>query len=276
MVAELVGIERGTDGERKDLARVHILHHHRAAERLRGFHFVVEGALGHELDVFVDGELEVAARFRLALGGTKHLAPRIHGRVHQPRLPVQVAIEFFFKTAEPVVVDAHVAQHLRGNLAVGIKALELLLKIDALHIQGLHGGRHLRRDAARDPGEVVPCVQARGNLVLRGQPIFRIGVHQRGQCARGGRLVGNLGRVGVNGVGQNRHSQLAQVAIVEDAAARSHFKGALLLFLGALHELLMAHDLQPEQAARNGAGPEQKEEADDPEARSLKRQSPFG
>jgi hypothetical protein len=38
----------------------------------------------------------------------------------------------------------------------------------------------------------------------------------------------------------------------------------------------MAHDLQPEQAARDGAGPQEKEEADDPEARLLERQSPYG
>ena len=191
-------------------------------------------------------------------------------------MPVQVAVEFFFKAAQPVVVDAHVAQHLRGDLAVGIKALELLLEVNALHIEGLHRGSDLRRHAARDPGKVVPCVQARGNLVVRGQRIFGIGVHQRGQGARGGRLVGNLSRIGVDGVGQNGHGQLAQVAVVENAAARSHFKGALLLLGGALHKLLMAHDLQPEQAAGNGAGPQEKEQADDPEARSLKRQSPCG
>ena len=122
----------------------------------------------------------------------------------------------------------------------------------------------------------MSCVQARGYLVLSGQCIFRIGVHQRGQRARSGRLVGYLGRIGVNGVGQNGHGQLAQVAVVENAAARGHFNGALLLFLGALHELLMAHNLQPEQAPRDGAGPQEKEQADDPEARSLKRQCPCG
>jgi hypothetical protein len=189
---------------------------------------------------------------------------------------MQVAVEFFFKTAQSVVVDTHVAQYLRGDFAVRIKALELLLEVNALHIQGLHRGRDLRRHAARNPGEVVPRVQARGDLVLRGQRIFGIGVHQRGQRARCGRLVGNFRRIGVNGVGQNRHGQLAQVAVVENAAAWSHFKSALLLFRCALHELLMAHDLQPEQASRNGAGPQEKEQADDPEARPPERQSPCG
>ena len=56
------------------------------------------------------------------------------------------------------------------------------------------------------------------------------------------------------------------IAIVKNAAPRSHFKRALLLFGRALRVLPMLHDLQPEKPARNGAGPYEKEEADDPEA----------
>ena len=79
---------------------------------------------------------------------------------------MQIAVEFFFQAAQSVVVDAHVAQHLRGDLVVGIEALKLLLEVNALHIEGLHRGRNLRRHAARDPGKVVPGIQARGNLVF--------------------------------------------------------------------------------------------------------------
>ena len=88
---------------------------------------------------------------------------------------------------------------------------------------------------------------------------------------RGGLLVVDLGGVGVDGVDLHGHGQLVQVAVVEDAAARSHLKGALLLLVGALHVLLVVDDLQPEEAAGDGAGPEKKEEADEPEARALER-----
>ena len=90
-----------------------------------------------------------------------------------------------------------------------------------------------------------------------------------GEGVRGGLLVVDLGGIGVDGVHLHGHGQLAQVAVVEHAAARSHLKGALLLLLGALDEFLVAHDLEPEEAGGNGAGPEQKEEADEPEARPL-------
>ena len=48
------------------------------------------------------------------------------------------------------------------------------------------------------------------------------------------------------------HGQLVQVAVVEHAAARSNLKGALLLLFGALHKLLVADDLEPEEPAADG------------------------
>ena len=50
-VAKLVGIERGPNGERENLARVHILHHHRPVVRMGALHGMVKRALGEELDV---------------------------------------------------------------------------------------------------------------------------------------------------------------------------------------------------------------------------------
>ena len=67
-VAKLVGIECGADGEGQNLPCVHVLYDDRAVEGLRLLHCVIESALGHELNVLVDGENEVAAWLRLVLG----------------------------------------------------------------------------------------------------------------------------------------------------------------------------------------------------------------
>ena len=80
--------------------------------------------------------------------------------------------------------------------------------------------------------------------------------------------------IGVDRVDQHGHGQLAHVAVVKNAAARSYIKGALLLLFGALYEVLVAHDLKPEEAAGDGAGPDEEEEADDPEARALEGNAP--
>ena len=117
-----------------------------------------------------------------------------------------------------------------------------------------------------------PAVEAVGDLgfsVVR--CVFGVGVDDGGEGARGGLLVVDLGGVGVDGVDLHGHGQFVQVAVVEDAAAGSDLKGALLLLFGALHVFLVAHDLQPEEAACDGAGPEEKEETDEPEARALER-----
>ena len=110
-------------------------------------------------------------------------------------------------------------------------------------------GGDIGRDAAGDPGKVVPGGEAGGDLLsvvcASSGSVWTSG----GQGVRGGLLVGDLRGIGVDGVDQHGHGQLVQVAVVEDAAARRHLKGALLLLLGALDELLVAHDLEPEEAA---------------------------
>src|ERR1035441_2660102 len=58
-----------------------------------------------------------------------------------------------------------------------------------------------------------------------------------------------------------------QVAIVQHATSRSNFKSTLLLLFSALYKLLVAHNLQPEEASRNGQRPGKEEETDKPEAR---------
>ena len=133
------------------------------------------------------------------------------------------------------------------------------------------------RDLRRPPAGVTRrATQAKLWPAFRRAAICVLGgaAHLRGRCARcaarvrAAACLSSISRgIGVDGVDQHGHGQLVQVAVVEDAAPGSHLKGALLLLFGALHVFLVAHDLQPEQAARDGAGPKQKEEADEPEAR---------
>ena len=250
---------------------MHVLHHHRAVGRLGPLHGVVQRPLGQELDVLVDGQHQVLARLRLGLAGSQYLAPRIHGRVHAARSAVQLRLVFLLQAAQPVIVRAHIAQHLRRDLVVRIKALKLLLGVDSLDRKPLDARGNLGRDPPCHPRKGMTVGQPFGNLLLGGQCIVGVGVHQRGQRVRRRLLVVDLGGHGVEGVRLHRHGQLVQVAVVEHAAAGSYLKSSLLLPLGALHELLVAHHLQPEQAAANRHRPHQKEQADQPEARPLQR-----
>ena len=96
-VAKVVGIEGGANGEGQNLAGVHVLHHDGAVERLGLLHGVVERVLGQELDVFVDGEDEIAAGLGLVLARAENLAARIHGGVHLAGNAVQLRVEFLLR-----------------------------------------------------------------------------------------------------------------------------------------------------------------------------------
>ncbi len=66
-MANLIRVEGRTNGEGQDLSRMNVLHDHGAVERLRFLHGVIERALGHELNVFIDGENEILPGFGIAL-----------------------------------------------------------------------------------------------------------------------------------------------------------------------------------------------------------------
>ena len=252
---------------------MHILHNHGAIGRLRPLHHVIEGALGHELDVLVDRQFEILPRLRLAFGRPKTVVVRIHCRVLAPRNAVQLRLELLLQATQAVVVNAHIAQYLRGDFVVRIETLKLLLKVDALHGQTLHLQCNIRRNPPCDPGKAIAFVETIENLLLSGLRIVGINVNDGRECVRGGRLVVDLNRHGKDRVHLHRHGQLVQIAVVQNAAPRRDFKRALLLLLRALNEFLMANNLEPEKTACDRAGPKKKEQADQPEARPLERRN---
>ena len=60
-MAEIVGVEGGTNGESENLAGVYVLHNDGAIVGVGFVHRVIQRLLGHELDVVVDGELKILA-----------------------------------------------------------------------------------------------------------------------------------------------------------------------------------------------------------------------
>ncbi len=58
----------------------------------------------------------VFARQRLALFAAKHMPLSVQRGQHASRSPVQFVIELLLQSAQPVIVSADIAQHLRGNV----------------------------------------------------------------------------------------------------------------------------------------------------------------
>ena len=112
-VSEIIGIEGRPYREPENLAGVRILHHHRAVQRMVLFHRVVQRALRHELNVLVDGQHQVVARQWLMRFAAQHMPFRVECSQHASRRAVQIIVEVPLQAAEPVVVGADIAQHLR-------------------------------------------------------------------------------------------------------------------------------------------------------------------
>ena len=166
-VTRVVGIEARRDRKRQDLPGMRVLHHHRAVRRLHLGHLLVQRALGHVLNVGVDGEHQIVARQRLVLHAAHHVALGVHRGQHVAGRAMHLVVELLLQSAQSRVVGAHITQHLRGKIVVGIEALELLLEIDALQVQLAHAIRSVRIDASRHPRKVLRIVEARQNLLLR-------------------------------------------------------------------------------------------------------------
>ena len=115
---------------------------------------------------------------------------------------MQLRLELLLQSAQAVIVHAHIAQHLRGNLVVRIEALELFGEVDALDMlaplpapvpvsactRAATSGVTLRATQAK----LWPLFKPGGNLLFGGLRIFGVGMHHGGQRMRGGLLVVNF------------------------------------------------------------------------------------
>ena len=182
--AKLVGIECGANGESENLAGMHVLHDNSAVVRLGLLHGMIERALGHELNVLVDGEDHVPARLGFVLARAQDLRRRVHGGVHLARNAVELRVEFLLQAAQAVVVHAHIAQHLRGDLVVRVEALEFFLEVDPLHVEATcaHAAATCGVTRRATQAKLCPCVEALGNLIFRGLGVVGVGVNQGGSA----------------------------------------------------------------------------------------------
>jgi hypothetical protein len=167
-------------------------------------------------------------------------------------------VELLLDTTESIFVGADIAENLGGDVVLGVKALELLLEVDALEVQGANGVNDAWVLFARDPGEVAGGVDAMEDLCRFGVVIGRVGVEDGGERLGdgGAALIGDIARDCIDGVDRDSHGELVQVAVIEDAATGSDLKGALLLQGCARYPLTMPNHLKPDEAAADEHDPE--------------------
>ena len=259
----IVGVEAGRDGEREDLSGVRVLDDDGAVGRLDLGDLGIEGLLGHVLDVGVDGEDEILAGQGLTDGGPEHVAAGVDRGHHVAGDAVQLVVELHLKPAESVVVGADVAEHLGAKGAVRVEALELLLEVDALEVELADAVGSFGVDPSRDPCEVARHVEAREHLALARVVLGGVQVDDAAEDLRGiGAVVSEFAGNGEDGVDLGGHGEFFKVAVVEQSAAGRDLEAAGLLPRSDLYPVVVADDLQPDEAQRDQQDPAAEEEGD--------------
>ena len=186
---------------------------HRALERL----------LGLILQIGVQREREVRARLRLALHqGIVGILLDVGEDARQARLAGQVVVEARFDAGVAVLLGivavdhAGGSDHVRGQMAVRVKAPHLGTELDPIELEAAHARRLLGGDLAFHPQESVAAQDGGVDLVVEGGAIH----HQNPREKVGRRAgVGNLERVDADGFGRQALGQRLS-GTVEDGAAR--------------------------------------------------------
>ena len=257
--AEDVGIEGGPVRQRQDFAGARIFHHDRSCDRLRVLHPLIQFFLDDVLDRLVDGQHQILPGLGRLLDGAEPLAPGIDGDEFLAGNAAQIVVKLAFQPAQALVVSADIAEHMRRQLALGIKALRLLAKVNAAEIQLANAFRGVGVDLALDESEVAIRLQP-------GNDLLRIHVENFAEEYGRGLLIMNFAGDSEHRININRHRQRITVAIVDVAAARLYRDGAILLALRAQHEVAVLDDLQPHQPETDGEYPEKKQSSEDVEA----------
>ncbi len=142
--------------------------------------------------------------------------------------------------ALPGIFHADRTQHLRGQIARGIKALRLFLEMNPLQLQGIDALDGLVVGLARHPAERL--VRA----AIRQHHVVVIAGDARDERNRRGKIFDFRGH-GECGIDQHRHGQLVAGAVVDHSALGGQRNRALLLMSSLLYELAIAENLQKHQ-----------------------------
>src|SRR5208282_787978 len=148
-----IRIECGPVGERQNLAGVRILHDRRAGNGVRLFHPALQFPFGNVLDVLIDGEDDAIAGFGLLFHTGKPALARVDRNHQLAGLALQLLVELSLQAAQALIVGANVAQNLRRQFSLGIKALGFLLVVDTLQIQRADALNRFGVGLARHPAK---------------------------------------------------------------------------------------------------------------------------
>ena len=226
-----------------------ILHDERAGRGARLLHCGLQLTLSYVLNLLIDGEDYVLSWFWLFLYAAKPFPAGVDGDHHAARLATEFVVVLAFNTAQALVIHAHVAEDLRGQVSVWVVALGFLFKVNSAQVEFADAAGGLGIGFAGHPAESAP------GFALR-QDFARIRFRNAGDQRDGAGQVRNIRRDGKGGIDRNRHRKFPASAVKDDAAARGNCFSALLLTLGASLKISVAEDLEINESQADSCTPE--------------------
>ncbi len=265
-----VGIEGRVAGEREDFAAGRI-HHDRGTSLRAGLVDAgLQLALGDVLQVLVDGQLEVGARGRRPLDPAECVALGVGLNEHRARVSFDQIVIRRLDAREAGVVDADVAEQVRGQLLVGVEAPVFLHETDAFELQVGDAPRLVGRHLAAHVDERAAAADAlRERLAIRRRAVAERAAERRGRPRR----LRNLGRHRVDRIGVHAVGEHVAAAIADLAALAGRGDRAQLLALRARDEIGVVVDLQVDEPSLDRRRPDEQADGGDGDS-TLQRRAP--
>src|SRR3954451_9960459 len=164
--AELVRVEGRPVRQREDLAGLRLHDDGRAARRLVFLDADPELAVGDELQVLVDRQLEAGAGGREVLLARRHrLSPAVALQEDLSFLAADLVVERGFETGEAEIVDPDVSKQVRSELVVRVVTPALLVEEHPGKIQRLDATCFLGCDLPGEEGELALGAEPLGHLL---------------------------------------------------------------------------------------------------------------
>ncbi len=188
--------------------------------------------------------------------------------MRRPGSPLILIFERVLDPAHPFVVDAHVAEDLSGQGALGVEPSALVEKPDPVEIQRTHAAHHLGVGLSLEPGEAPTSLEPRRDSLP-------------GQAQAGAELPGRFrdlpgrkrSRDDVERLDVDAHGELVSVAVLDRSPPSVEGEGLLVLGLSPLQIEFAIHDGEPREPDGHGGNGDRHRQREEQQPDAEPRQS---
>ena len=201
--------------------------------------------LGDVLEVLIDRQLDAGAGRRRPLDAAREcVAARVGLNEDLPVPPSNLCVVCRLDPAQPHVIEADVAEHVRGQLALRVVPAVLFEERDTGELQVANGASFVRRHL---PDEIHERAAAAKLFRHVGAPLGRAPIHRGANLSRDAVRIVDFRGIGGDCIGVDAVREHAAVAVHDLPALGGRIQGPHLLSSGAGHQVGVIDHLEKEE-----------------------------